>query len=157
MSLESSFTSNTIPSESALTDPTPLSQVVETVISSLAQLESAMVHHEGSGTLWKFEYGTVAVFVQLTGETEEDLFTVWAPVLSLPAKDETALFRRLLAQNWSETLETRFAILNEEIVVLTQRVVADISPQEISRAVTLVATIADDNDEILVENYGLVN
>jgi hypothetical protein len=143
------------PTEIQLADPTPLSQVVETVISSLAQLESAMVHHEGSGALWKFNYGTVEVFVQLTGETEEDLLTVWSPVLSLPAKDEAVLFRKLLQQNWSETLETRFAILNEQIVVLAQRAVADLSPQEISRSVTLVATIADDNDEILVEKFGL--
>lgn len=154
MSQEISPASATAP-ESLLADPTPLSQVVETVISSLAQIESAMVHHEGAGALWKFTYGTVEVFVQLTGETEEDLLTVWSPVLSLPAKDEAVLFRKLLQQNGSETLETRFAILNEQIVVLTQRAVADLSPQEISRSVTLVATIADDNDEILVEKFGL--
>ena len=56
--------------------------------------------------------------------------------------------------NWSETLETRFAIMNDTVVVVSQRAVADLAPGEISRAITLVATIADDNDEILQETFG---
>ena len=143
------------PTADELIDPAPISQVIETVISSLAQPESAMVHHDEQGVVWKFDYGTVHVFVQLTGESDEDLLTVWAPVLSLPAKDEPALFRKLLELNWSDTFETAFAILNDQIVVLAQRTVADLAPQEISRSITLVATIADDNDEILIEKFGV--
>jgi hypothetical protein len=56
--------------------------------------------------------------------------------------------------NWSDTLETRFAIMNDTVVVVLQRAVADLSAGEISRAITLVATIADDNDEILQETFG---
>jgi hypothetical protein len=135
---------------------TPLrSQVIETVIASLALPDSAMVSHDGEGTVWKFEYGTVHVFVQLTGESDEDLLTVWSPVLTLPAKDEPILWRKLLEMNWSETLETCFAILNDQVVVLAQRTVADLSPEETSRLITLVATIADDNDEMLIENFSL--
>lgn len=132
------------------------SQVIETVISSLAQKDSAMVSHDGEGTVWKFEYGTVRVLVQLTGESDEDLFTVWSPVLELPARDEAILWRKLLEMNWSETLETCFAILNGRVVVLAQRTVADLSPEEISRLITLVATIADDNDEMLHDKFGAV-
>jgi hypothetical protein len=141
--------------EDLLSETTLQSQVIETVISSLAQKDSAMVSHEGEGTVWKFEYGTVHVFVQLTGESDEDLLTVWSPVLKLPAKNEATLWRKLLEMNWSETLETCFAILNDQVVVLAQRTVADLSSEETSRLITLVATIADDNDEMLVENFGL--
>jgi hypothetical protein len=129
-------------------------EVIETVISSLEQNNSAMVVQTEGGYLWKFQYGSVEVFVQLTGESDEDLLTVWSPVLKLPAKDETGLMRKLLEMNWSETFETRFGITNNQIIVLSQRTVADLSPEEISRAITLVATIADDNDEILKETYG---
>ena len=62
--------------------------------------------------------------------------------------------RKVLEMNGEETLETRFGIINNQIVVLSQRTVADLSPGEISRAITLVATIADDNDEKLIETYG---
>ena len=128
--------------------------VIETVIGSMAQNESAMVHENEEGYLWKFQYGSVEVFVQLTGETDEDLFTVWATVLTLPARNESELTRKLLTMNWSDTLETRFAIMNDAVVVVLQRAVADLSAGEISRAITLVATIADDNDEILQETFG---
>lgn len=129
-------------------------EVIETVISSLAENESAMVYHENKGHIWKFQYGSVEVYVQLTGETDEDLLTAWAAVLQLPAEDELGLMRKLLTMNWEETLETRFGIMKDKVVVLTQRVVADLSPEEISRAITLLATIANDNDELLQEKFG---
>jgi hypothetical protein len=129
-------------------------EVIETVISSLAQDNSAMVSQSEKSNLWKFQYGSVEVFVQLSGETEEDLFTVWASILKLPVKDELGLMRKLLVMNWDQTYEARFGIMNEQVVVLSQRTVADLSAEEISRAVTLVATIADDNDEILKETFG---
>jgi len=52
-------------------------EVIQTVIASLVQDESAMVSK-------KFRYGSVEVFVQLTGLADEDTFTVWSSVLKLP-------------------------------------------------------------------------
>lgn len=129
-------------------------EVIETVISSLDSEQTAMVSHSEKGSLWKFNYGSVEVFVQITGETDEDLLTVWSCVLKLPAKDEPALMRKLLEMNWENTLETCFGIMNNQVVVLSQRTMADLSPGEISRAVTLVANIADDNDDILQAEFG---
>ncbi|MDX2243472.1 MAG: YbjN domain-containing protein [Leptolyngbyaceae cyanobacterium bins.302] len=133
---------------------TNLVGVIETVISSLASDNTAMVNHSESGHLWKFKYGTVEVFVQLTGQADEDALTVWSAVLKLPAKDELKLMRQLLERNWSNTLEARFGIVNDEIVVVTTRSLADLSPGEISRAITIVATIADESDEPLQAEFG---
>ena len=126
---------------------------IETVIYSLEENDSAMVHKANDGYIWKFQYGSVEVFVQLTGENEDDLFTVWSTVLSLPAKNEEQLMRKLLEMNWSNTFETCFAILNNQIVVSTQRTLHDLSPSEISRCITLVATIADQYDDQLQQEY----
>lgn len=128
---------------------------IETVIYSLEENDSGMVHQADSGYIWKFQYGSVEVFVQLTGEDEDDLFTVWSTVLSLPAKNESQLMRELLEMNWSSTFETCFAILNNQVVVSTQRTLHDLSPTEISRCITLVATIADEYDEKLQQEYQL--
>jgi hypothetical protein len=128
-------------------------EIIETVISSLEQNDSAMVSHTERGYLWRFQYGSVEVFVQLTGEEDEDLLTVWATVLQLPVKNETGLMQKLLEMNWSGTYEACFGILNGQVVVLLQRTVADIAPGEISRAITLVATLADDNDEALMAAF----
>ncbi len=129
-------------------------EVIETVITSLDQNDSAMVSRRNGGYLWKFQYGSVEVFVQLTGDSDEDTLAVWSSVLKLPVKDESRLMRKLLEMNWSDTYETAFALYNQEVVVLTHRTVADLSPVEISRAVTLVASIADDNDETLQAEFG---
>lgn len=129
-------------------------EVIETVISSLDQDNTAMVSHSDEGSLWKFKYGSVEVFVQLTGESDDDLLTVWSSLLSLPAKDEVGLMRRLLEMNWSGTFETCFSILDNKVMISSQRTVADMYPGEISRLVTLVANISDDNDEALKEEFG---
>lgn len=126
---------------------------VETVIYSLEENDSAMVQASDDGYIWKFQYGTVEVFVQLTGESDEDLLTVWAAVLSLPVKNELDLLRKLMTLNWSGTFETCFSIFNNQIVVSTQRTVDELSPAEISRSITLVATIADEYDELLQAEY----
>ncbi|MGB3495116.1 MAG: YbjN domain-containing protein [Elainellaceae cyanobacterium] len=129
-------------------------EVIETVISSLENENSAMVSKTEEGFVWKFGYGTVEVFVQLTGTTEEDTLTVWSSVLKLPAKDEATLMRKLLEMNWSETFEARFCILGDQIVVSSTRAVEELSPGEVSRNITVVATIADEQDEILQSEFG---
>ena len=129
-------------------------EVIETVISSLDQNDTAMVNHADDGSIWKFQYGSVEVFVQLTGETDDDLLTVWAKVLKLPAQDEPGLMRQLLEMNWSGTFETCFSIYDNQVVVSSQRTLADLYPGEISRIITLVATIADDNDDVLQAKFG---
>ncbi|MBW4692050.1 MAG: YbjN domain-containing protein [Lyngbya sp. HA4199-MV5] len=128
--------------------------VIETVIDSLDSDNTALVSTTDGGYVWKFKYGTVEVFVQLTGLSSEDTISAWSAVLKLPAKDEAKLTRKLLELNWSGTLEARFAILQNEVVVLSARSLADLSPGEISRAITLVATIADEQDEPLQAEFG---
>ncbi|MEH2362367.1 YbjN domain-containing protein [Nostoc sp.] len=130
-------------------------EVIENVIDSLEQDDSAMVSHTpDGGHLWKFKYGSVQVFVQLNGTTDEDTITVWSAVLNLPAKDEFKLMRYLLELNCSSTFEARFGIIENRVVVISTRTLAELSPGEVSRLITVVATIADNNDEALQTEFG---
>jgi hypothetical protein len=129
--------------------------VIETVIDSLDSDNTAMVNQSTNGHLWKFKYGSAEVFVQLTGINDEDTLTVWSVVLSLPAKNEPELMRKLLEMNWQETVEARFAIVDNQLVVVASRSVADMSAGEISRAVTIVATVADNHDDALQAEYSM--
>ncbi|AFY42500.1 YbjN domain-containing protein [Nostoc sp. PCC 7107] len=130
-------------------------EVIENVIDSLEQDDSAMVSHTPEGAyLWKFNYGSVEVFVQLTGTTDEDTITVWSVVLKLPAKNEPKLMRQLLEMNCSGTFEARFGIIENQVVVISTRTLAELSPGEVSRLITIVATIADNNDEALQSKFG---
>lgn len=133
-----------------------LIEVIENVISTLDQDKSAMVsHNPEGGHLWKFKYGTVEVIVQLTGTTDEDTITVWSSVLKLPAKDEPRLTRYLLELNCTSTFEARFGIIENQVVVISTRTLAELSPGEVSRIITIVASIADSYDEPLIEEYGI--
>lgn len=129
-------------------------EVIETVISSLQQDQSAMVsHNEDGGHLWKFKYGSVEVFVQLLGTSDEDTLNVWSPILKLPVANEATLMRRLMEMNWSSTFEARFAVVDNQVVVYAQRTLAELSPAEVSRNITIVATVADDNDDALQAEF----
>lgn len=128
-------------------------EVIETVISSLQQDQSAMVSHTDEGHLWKFKYGTVEVFVQLPGTSDEDMLSVWAVVLKLPVANEAGLTRKLLELNWDSTLEARFAVVGDQVIVCARRTLAGLSPAEVSRNITIVATVADDQDEALQAEF----
>lgn len=129
-------------------------EIIETVISSLEEDQSAMVSHTDGGYVWKFKYGSVEVFVQLPGLRDEDEMMIWSPVLKLPVKNEAQLLRKLMEMNWNSTFESRFAIVDSQVVVCAQRALAELSPGEVSRNITIVATIADDNDEALQAEFG---
>lgn len=124
------------------------------VISTLATEGSALVSQPSEGgNLWKFNYGNSEVFVQLTGTTNDDTITVWSSVLKLPVKDEPKLMRLLLEMNCSSTFEARFGIIENQVVVLTTRHLEELSPSEASRLITVVATIASNNNDTLQAEF----
>ncbi|MEL7350183.1 MAG: YbjN domain-containing protein [Cyanobacteria bacterium P01_A01_bin.116] len=127
--------------------------MIETVISSLEQEGSAMVNHSEDGYVWKFQYGTVEVYVQLSGETDDDTLTTWSPVHKLPVQNEADMMRRLLELNCGSTFEACFGLLDQNVVVFSTRTLKDINASEISRLMTIVASIADENDEVLLKEY----
>jgi Putative bacterial sensory transduction regulator len=129
-------------------------EIIENVIDSLEQDDSAMVSQPSEGGyVWKFKYGSVEVFVKLSGTTDEDTLTVWSVVLKLPVQDEAKLMRQLLEMNCSSTLEARFGIIENQVVVISIRTLAELSPGEVSRLITIVATIADNNDDALKSEF----
>jgi Putative bacterial sensory transduction regulator len=158
---QETVSTDNLSSESAIVDAqvekataVTYAEEIETVIASMAVDQKVMVgQNEAGGHLWKFKYGSVEVFVQLTGETENDTLTVWAFVLQLPVKNEAQLMRKLLEMNWLSTLEAHFAIVDNQVAVVSTRKIAEISPGEMSRTITIVATIADDNDDVLQAEF----
>ncbi|NJK41965.1 MAG: YbjN domain-containing protein [Acaryochloridaceae cyanobacterium SU_2_1] len=123
--------------------------VIETVIASLDAYNNALVSSNDEGHIWTFKYGSVEVFIQLTGDSEDDSFTVWSPVLQLPVQNQGALMEQLMELNWLSTFEAHFSVFNQQVVTVTTRSVADLSPGEVAHLITLVASIADDHDQDL--------
>jgi hypothetical protein len=126
-------------------------ETIQTVIAGMDADNSALENQ--TKDTWKFQYGTVEVVVNITGITPTDTFTVFSTVLVAPFKDEAKMTRWLLEKNAADTFESRYAIQNDQVLVLSSRSVEDLSPAEISRIITIVAAIADANDEFLIENF----
>ena|GEM_PF-577884 len=142
----------TVEAQSSFALPTnQVVQTIQTVIASMDADHSALENQ--TEDTWKFQYGTVEVVVNITGTEPSDTFTVFSKVLEAPFKDEARMNRWLLEKNAADTFEARYAIQNEQVLVLASRSVEDLSPAEISRIITIVAAIADDNDEFLEENF----
>lgn len=129
-------------------------ETIETVIAGLHQGDAPLVTQTETGKIWMFRYGSANIFVQLSGYSEEDFLTIWSPVLALPVADTLGLYQRLLSLNWLSTLEAHFAIAEEQVQVVTTRTLAGISAAEIARLVTIVATLADDYDDVLRAEFG---
>jgi Putative bacterial sensory transduction regulator len=128
-------------------------ETVEAIISTLGENPQRDTKIQLPQHVWKFRYGTVDVFVYLTGESAADTLIVWSPVLALPAKDEAGLNKFLLEKNWLDTLEARFALKGDQVVLTCSRTLQDLDPGEVSRAITIVATLADEYDEMLIEKF----
>jgi ribosome biogenesis SPOUT family RNA methylase Rps3 len=126
-------------------------ETIQTVIATLDTEKTAVVNQ--TGDTWKFQYGTVEVIVNITGEEPSDIFTVLATVLSYPVKDEARLMKWLLEKNGAETFEARYAIQSDRVIVIAARSVEDLSPKEIARTISIVAAIADQNDEFLKAEF----
>jgi hypothetical protein len=129
-----------------------LIQTIQTVIQSMDADHTAVVNQ--TGDTWKFRYGTVEVIVNITGTAPTDTFTVLSSILRAPFKDEVKMMRQLLEKNMTETFEARFAMQDDQVLVVSSRSVEDLSPAEISRIIGIVAAIADSHDEALKSEFG---
>lgn len=130
---------------------TNFAEIIQTVITGMDADGTAVVNQ--TNDTWKFKYGTIEVIVNITGDQPTDTFTVLSTVLDYPVKDELKLLKLLLAKNASETFEAHFAIQNDQVIVLASRSVEDLSAAEVSRLITIVAAIADSNDESLIAEF----
>ncbi|MCY7331312.1 MAG: YbjN domain-containing protein [Pseudanabaena sp. CAN_BIN31] len=146
--------SPTTPVEATSSFAPPVSHIVQTIQTVIASMDAddSALENQTEDT-WKFQYGTVEVVVNITGTEPTDTFTVFSTVLAAPFKDEAKMTRWLLEKNASETFEARYAIQNDQVLVLCSRSVEDLSPAEISRIITIVASVADASDEFLVESF----
>jgi Putative bacterial sensory transduction regulator len=143
----------TIPAFAVEIPPSSFVEIIETVITTLSQ-DATQLEIEAPQKAWRFHYGTVEVFIYLTGLSSDDTIIIWSPVIELPVKDETALMRYLLNKNGTNVMmEASFCIQDGRVLVNVSRTLTDLNPSEISRAITVVASIADEYDEILIEKF----
>ena len=135
----------------------PYTTIIANVITPLMNEEEGVNYtaQEDGSHLWVFRVGSAPVFVHLSGVEKDDLLVVWSSVLALPSRDDAALFRELMGQNWLETEEAHYAVYDNSVVLTTVCLLEGLTTEAMSRAIVNVALLADREDDKLRERYGV--
>ena len=83
---------------------------------------------------------------------QQNLLVISSPIMDLPAKNRLALYRKLLELNNAATLDTFFAIEDDnfnQVFVMLRRSLQGLDYNEFQRALGMVGAVADSFDDQL--------
>lgn len=131
-------------------------RLVEDTIRSLG-VDPAKARHAASPVpTFAVKRGSARVWIVVHPSTEGRPATlrVASPVIQLPSESRRAeLYEQLLRLNGTDLVGAAFGIIEDEVVVLTERVVSDLDPAEVDNAIRTVGRFADHWDDILSQRF----
>jgi len=133
-------------------------RLVEEVIVKLG-LEPAKLRGDDSAGLstWTIQRGSAAILVSVakSDRGDEAFLRAISPVMTLPAEAKVpALFRRLLELNGHGLANAAFGIVNDRIVVKSERPTAFLDGAEVEQIILHLSAVADTYDDRLVKEFG---
>lgn len=108
-------------------------------------------------TQWALRRGSarIAIVIHRGQGSQPGTLRVAAPVITVPeASHRPALYQHLLELNARELVGAGFGVLGDEVVVVTERSVADLNASEVDAAIHGVGRIADTYDDALASRFG---
>jgi len=138
--------------------------LVETAIQTLGVSAASARAKEGEGhASWTLQRGSAAILIALatreTGSGQRAVFLrVISPVMTLPdASKREALYKHLLELNAgvnSALANAAFGLVNDRVVVVSERPTDSLQSEEIGQMVRHLAAVADTYDDRLVKAFG---
>ena len=133
--------------------------LVEQTISALGIDPSASKQARPGHVAFALRRGSARILIAVhspNSDLEQGRIRVVAPVVVLPpAGQEGALLRHLLEANATELVGAAFAVSGEEVVVVTERSVADLDRSEVDTMIRTVGRVADRYDDQLSKMFAL--
>ncbi len=126
-------------------------QLIETVIRR-AGLEPGECYNE-EHNCWQFVKGSADIFMSLLEIGGEYYVNIAAPVMAVPRERREELFQRLLAEN-AQRIAVKFSLREDVVWLEINREMRGLGFDEAMRALVRVAEVADELDQILVNEYG---
>lgn len=122
--------------------------------------DKARVHSGGVVDAYSLQRGSASLLVILQAGTrpeDKGSIRVVAPVVELPEDDaaQLTMFRRLLEANGKELVNAAFAIVNDQVAVVSERTVEDLDASEVDRMLRTVGRVADRYDDALASEFGV--
>jgi hypothetical protein len=110
---------------------------------------------------WRITSGSATGFILIFENAEDEESTelmIIFPVMRVPVAKSLAFYRRLLEINTSLRGRAAFAVNEDNAVTLvTGRTIRDLDLNELASMVIVTAALADDYDDILLDEFGREN
>lgn len=134
--------------------------LVEKTIRGLGIDPAASRTKREDSVTYALRRGSARILVGVHGpsaDVEEGRLRVIAPVVRVPDPPrDAALNRRLLEANAGELVGAAFGISGQEVVVVAERNLVDLSASEVDLLIRNVGRIADRYDDELASAFGAV-
>jgi hypothetical protein len=118
------------------------------------------VNVPGSADAFSLRRGSASMLVTLQhGRSADDAGTIRivAPIVTLPndPTKELAMLRKLLHANAKDFTGAAFALLDGQVVVVTERSVEDLDASEVEQMIRSLGRVADRYDDVLASEFGV--
>jgi hypothetical protein len=108
----------------------------------------------GAVRAWKVPKGSAVVRISLLDRPDFPHLRVSAAVFRHPrGVDRVSLYQDLLSRN-ADLCGAAFAIVGDQVVLVSERSTLDLDRSELAEMVTRVQVYADDLDDVLVAEFG---
>ncbi|MGZ3416294.1 MAG: T3SS (YopN, CesT) and YbjN peptide-binding chaperone 1 [Polyangiales bacterium] len=116
----------------------------------------ARVRDEPGTRAWGMMRGSAQVLLMVTTGDHGNWLRVMAPVVKLPKEDKRqAFFEKLLELNAKSMRNAAFGVLNDGVVVVSERPAEGLDPQEVEQILKHVGAVADHYDDQFIKEWGV--
>ena len=127
-------------------------RAVEAILMSIGVDAAAARMEVESGFGWNFLRGSALIEIYLTPE-DWGFLQVLSPIMHLPQSNLLALFRRLLELNL-ELTNAALGLHQDVVYLYHERLLEGLDAVEADAIVRRLAQVADELDDVLVEEFG---
>lgn len=126
-------------------------KLIEAVIRR-AGLEPGDCYNEEQ-QCWQFAKGSADIFITLVEIADEYYVNIAAPIMAAPASRREEFFQRLLEEN-GQRIAVKFSLRDDVVWLEINREMKGLGFDETMRSLVRVAEVADELDQVLVNEYG---
>jgi hypothetical protein len=132
-------------------------QLLEGVLRRLGlDPAAAKVRQDETTIAWGIMRGSAQVLLAAATSDKGTWVRVVAPVVKLPKEsDRLAFFARLLDLNAKAMRNAAFGVLNDDVVIVSERPAQGLDAGEVEQILKHVGAAADYYDDLFAKEYGL--
>lgn len=133
------------------------SATIESVLTKLGlDPNGSKVRDEENTRAWGLLRGSAQVLMMVSRAEGLTWVRVIAPVVKLPSADKKlAFFQRLLELNARGMRNASFGLLNDGVVVVSERPAEGLDEHELDQILKHVGALADHYDDQFISEYGV--